>query len=270
MRPGRPAAPLTTAILLGLGACFVPPGEVAELRFACTDDGACAEGWLCIHGVCTRDEPWGGGDGGACADPAEEEVCGNGVDDDCNGLTDCEEAACHGSTELCANGVDDDCDGLTDCEQAVCDLQACGPHGRLCIALRCGCSGNGGAAEPVERSCSDGVDNDCDGRIDCGDEDCSGQRCGDGDTWRCCGEGCVDVSATKSHCGGCGLNCKGPGSCSPVREDAGVVITGRCSCNSSGHCPGSQTCSANRCGCDQDADCGAQQQCLAGVCVYVP
>jgi hypothetical protein len=36
------------------------------------------------------------------------EVCGNALDDDCNGLVD------DGFTEICGNGVDDDCDTLVD------------------------------------------------------------------------------------------------------------------------------------------------------------
>ncbi len=73
-----------------------------------------------------------------------QEVCGNGLDEDGDGLID--EALC--IQEDCGNGLDDDFDGATDCA----DLD-CGP----------GC---------VER-CADGSDNDDDGLVDCEDGDCA-------------------------------------------------------------------------------------------------
>ena len=48
-----------------------------------------------------------------------DEICGNGIDDDNNGLIDCDDPACAdydgcGPTEICDNGIDDDGDGLID------------------------------------------------------------------------------------------------------------------------------------------------------------
>jgi len=60
------------------------------------------------------------------------------------------------STEVCANGIDDDCNGLVDCEDATCVAAA---H----------CSEQG--------ACTDGQDNDLDGWVDCDDEDCWGAEC---------------------------------------------------------------------------------------------
>ena len=61
-------------------------------------------------------------DGDADVSPSGTEVCLNGVDDDCNGLVDCEEAACSvACTEwVCDDGLDDDLDGDIDCDDEDC------------------------------------------------------------------------------------------------------------------------------------------------------
>lgn len=65
------------------------------------------------------------------------EDCSNGIDDDCNGAADCNDAACTDwQTERCGNDADDDCDEAVDCDDTDCQ--------------------NG-----VE-ICGDGDDNDCD------------------------------------------------------------------------------------------------------------
>ena len=70
-----------------------------------------------------------------CPTTTSEGACGDGVDDDCDGLLDCEDADCvedPGCVELaCANVTDDDHDGLIDCEDPDCQLTAvsCMPHG---------------------------------------------------------------------------------------------------------------------------------------------
>lgn len=69
------------------------------------------------------------------ADPLDaadvpSEVCDNGIDDDQNGLLDCEDAACATSPSCaevsCDDGVDDDLDGLTDCLDDECWGNGCG------------------------------------------------------------------------------------------------------------------------------------------------
>jgi hypothetical protein len=81
------------------------------------------------------------------------------VDDDRDGLTDCDDAECAVTTacvpgaEDCLNGIDDDRDGETDCDDGDC---AADP--------RC--------APPVE-DCGNGSDDDGDGDTDCGDAECA-------------------------------------------------------------------------------------------------
>jgi hypothetical protein len=94
------------------------------------------------------------------------EACGNGTDDDCDGLVDCgdndcsDEAACNpcpSSDESCENGLDDDCDGVIDCFDTDCWFQP------ICIPT---C---------LFEICENGADDDCDGLADCADPDCASQ-----------------------------------------------------------------------------------------------
>ena len=111
-----------------------------------------------------------------------QEDCVNGVDDDDDGATDCEDAECHGhayclaySEYSCGNGVDDDGDGLTDCDDPDC-LQTAD-----CDPTR-------------EWNCHDGVDNDGDGLLDCLDPDCE-QTCTEN-----CNDGVDDDGDGKTDC----------------------------------------------------------------------
>ncbi len=53
----------------------------------------------------------------------------------------------------CSDGLDNDCNGLTDCQEAACLGLACGANGKTCGAAgTCLCTGNGGAVEVSEMS----------------------------------------------------------------------------------------------------------------------
>ena len=82
---------------------------------------------------------------------AQVEICDNGIDDNGNGLIDCEDSSCSSlsfcNTERCDNGIDDDGDGFIDSEDSDCD------------------------ATPAE-ICDNGIDDDGDGLTDCEDSDC--------------------------------------------------------------------------------------------------
>jgi hypothetical protein len=142
---------------------------------------------------------------------AHETSCGDGKDNDCDGLVDCQDpdcgglncspfgltcnattktcSICPGSQNVettCSDGIDNDCNGLIDCKDTNCQPSAsapgksCGSFGKACTSLNggtCECSGNGGAPQAVETSCGDGFDNDCNGKIDCEDSACSGKSC---------------------------------------------------------------------------------------------
>ena len=84
------------------------------------------------------------------------EICDDGLDNDRDGLIDCEDVFCkanyrHCFTEICNDGIDNARDGLTDCRDADCQLfKICNPE-----------------------ICNDGIDNDGVGGADCDDPDCS-------------------------------------------------------------------------------------------------
>ncbi len=94
--------------------------------------------------------------------PKVEDKCGNKVDDDQDGKTDCsdadcaKDAACTPAVESkCEDKLDDDKDGKTDCADSDC-------------ATFPACAGPG-----VEILCADKQDNDKDGKTDCADSDCA-------------------------------------------------------------------------------------------------
>lgn len=69
------------------------------------------------------------------SDPKPIEDCANGVDDDGDGLVDCDDPDCDDYPacnppveEICDNGIDDDGDGLVDCDDPDCqDFKGCEP-----------------------------------------------------------------------------------------------------------------------------------------------
>jgi Mg-chelatase subunit ChlD len=77
------------------------------------------------------------------------------------------------SVGACAKSGTKTCNGPWTCDQAhLCQQQPCGGQ-----QPRCFYSGGyqWGSSPASESACSDGYDNDCDGKIDCADPDCAGQ-----------------------------------------------------------------------------------------------
>jgi len=141
--------------------------------------------------------------------PAQPELCDDGVDNDCNFAVDCADGACVFAPfcecvprpEICDNRADDDCDGFMDCDDFDCsDTPIC-------------------SCRPERESCNNGRDDDCDGLIDCRDFDCaadplccvpSPERCGNAVDDDC--DGLVDCED---------MECAGTPACS-VCPDAGL------------------------------------------------
>ncbi len=124
---------------------------------------------------------------GAPTEPGTEVSCGDTLDNDCDGLTDANDPDCAvcqptGVSETICNGVDDDCDASIDEDYASsptsCGVGVCastgsttcngGVEGDTCTPGTPGVEGPSGNA-----TCSDGLDNDCDGLTDANDPDCA-------------------------------------------------------------------------------------------------
>ncbi|MBX3245994.1 MAG: hypothetical protein KF901_02290 [Myxococcales bacterium] len=191
--------------------------------------------------------------------PGASERC-NGIDDDCDGVavfdgrledadgdgfpaafcgaspSDCDDGNARiypGAPERC-NGIDDDCDGRVD--EAITDgtwyldedrdgwgsavgISSCLPPGNY-VPRTGDCAPTDRTIHPGAAELCDGIDQDCDGRVDEGPAiaQCaaSGQQCISGacvDTGCPAGErmcpliGCVDTAVHADHCGGCNLEC---------------------------------------------------------------
>jgi len=115
--------------------------------------------------------------------------CSDGIDNDDNGFTDCddpqctdrgmdndpdcENAPCPGrvvclTTEdtdrLCNDGLDNDANGFIDCEDFGCTRS---PNVTICCTAT-------SQEESTAEECDDGIDNDCNGFADCADFGCLG------------------------------------------------------------------------------------------------
>lgn len=105
-----------------------------------------------------------------------DQDCTHAVDNDGAGDVDCadSECACERFEENCTDGVDNDGDGLTDCDDTDCGS-----------AEECEVE-----AGPDDELCGDEIDNDEDGDVDCDDADCPpSAECPGREEW---GEECQD------------------------------------------------------------------------------
>jgi FtsP/CotA-like multicopper oxidase with cupredoxin domain len=206
----------------------VPFGDYYDLAASVCGDATCDGGEDSCN--CAAD---------CGAPPSSELTCDDGVDEDCDGVTDCDDTDCDAdaacsvpfcgdatcdagedscncaadcgappSSELtCDDGVDEDCDGVTDCDDTDCDADAacaapfCGDATCDAAEDSCNCAADCGAPPSSELSCSDSIDEDCDGVTDCDDTDCSADAACNGAV---CGNGACEPG---EDCNSCGSDC---------------------------------------------------------------
>ncbi len=156
----------------------------------CDDGDACTTGDSCSDGKCH---------GGSNSCTGKETNCGNGIDDDKDGATDCQDNDCSasdlckvtGPETICNDKIDNDNDGKTDCDDTDCAKDpACAvlvpTTETLCAdqidndkdgMTDCAdndCAADAACATPLKETlCADGIDNDKDGKTDCADADCT-------------------------------------------------------------------------------------------------
>lgn len=109
--------------------------------------------------------------------------CSDGIDNDANGRTDCAEFRCAGfggcdpgetTVATCSDGIDNDQDGFGDCADFDCsDPLPANPEFDALLALCTVEPSPNGGDEDTAQECSDGIDNDGNGFIDCDDFGCS-------------------------------------------------------------------------------------------------
>jgi hypothetical protein len=104
--------------------------------------------------------------------PAANETCGNGIDDNCDGVTD-EGCGCVPVNETC-NGIDDNCDTLIDNGITLMD---CSMYKGICKVGTQSCQNGTWVGCPFARNeTCNGLDDNCDGTVDEGCPCISGQN----------------------------------------------------------------------------------------------
>ena len=182
-RPPRPLAPLALLALSGgLWGCVIKEGLPADMGAAPPPAGAAAgfaapredrdgDGYTPAEGDCDDDA--------FVVHPGQPEVCGDGVDQDCDGADepceardadgdgyspaegDCDDAdpaASPSRLETCGDGIDQDCNGA----DLRCDALDMDGDGVSAADGDCD-DGSARVFPGAEDACGDGVDQDCDG-----------------------------------------------------------------------------------------------------------
>lgn len=164
---------------------------------------------------------------------------GSFLPDDCN---DANPAIRPGATELCGDGVDNDCDQARDCADDGCDGLTCA-NGATCVAAAC-----------AETTCDDGLDNNGVGGIDCFDPGCDLRPCLNGGT--CREGGCRAASEAGLCGDGIDNDGDDAVDCSDLIDcPMGAACDDKDPCTSSGTCDGAGHCTTTQLTCDMPPTC---------------
>lgn len=135
-----------------------------------------------------------------------ETICNDKHDNDGDGKVDCADpdcagvAGCPATTETnCTDKIDNDADNRVDCDDTDCDKdKACNSNDKDGdgFPTPTDCNDNNAAVHPgAIEVCTDGIDNNCDGKTDAADPTCGNPNDKDGDGWLSNGGDCNDNDA---------------------------------------------------------------------------
>jgi hypothetical protein len=207
-----------------------------------------------------------------CLHTDAAEQCGNGLDDDCDGLADCLDSDCFGPAcaELCSGGQDEDGDGQVDCFDSDCFAAGCpetcddgkdndGDGAADCADTQC----FGPPSCAIEAICDDGKDNDGDGLKDCQDSDCFGPLCPELCADKLDNDGDTSVDCADSDCPpGAGPCQESEVSCADGFDNDG---DGKLDCGDA-DCTDDVVCGAEQCGDGVDNDDDGATDCADDDC----
>jgi hypothetical protein len=161
-------------------------GDGYKSNVDCNDNDDTVWNLNCL-GECAPEPPGGC----SCTITENPEVsCADGVDNDCDGATDSADSDCATGGACADYTTKGECVGDPGCEWQG------SPKNGTCVDVA-GCT----PTEDPETSCSDGVDNDCDGAIDGADSDCATggpEMCKDGVD----NDGDANIDCADSDCNG--------------------------------------------------------------------
>lgn len=237
----------------------LPDGDPCDDESTCTENDTCTEG--------------------QCIGTKVAEQCSNGIDDDCDGLTDSEDEECATPVtieDICDDGEDNDGDTFIDCDDPDCEGLACVDDGNACtddICLSFVCTPNNDDS------------NLCDDLNDCTDDQCSAGTClGTNDDTNACddSDSCtVSDFCSSGSCTGSPLVCDDGESCT---ND--ICVNGNCSfapltgpaCSADTNSCTDDVCNNGVCThpndntnvCSDGLTCTAVDSCVAGNCIGTP